>query len=246
MDKIAVISDIHGNIPALDAVLDDIGMRSIKRIICLGDIVGKGPHSDIAVDMVRNHCETVIMGNWEDYVLKSSGSDEIAWHQRRLGSKRMRYIKNLPLFTEFNMSGRFVRLFHASPQGIYKRIQPWDPVEERLKMFENTAVTGNGGDVRKPDTAGYGDVHNAYMQNIKGKTLFNVGSVGNPLDITQASYGILEGIYDSPVPASFSIQLVRVPYDIELAVRQAKMENMPLQDAYEMELRTARYRGSKG
>ena len=43
MDKIAVISDIHGNIPALESVLQDIKLRGVERIICLGDLVGKGP-----------------------------------------------------------------------------------------------------------------------------------------------------------------------------------------------------------
>ena len=51
MDQIALISDIHGNIPALEATLHDIRRRHIQRIFCLGDLVGKGPHSDQAVPL---------------------------------------------------------------------------------------------------------------------------------------------------------------------------------------------------
>ena len=57
MDRIAIISDIHGNLPALHATLDDIAARGITRIVCLGDLVGKGPHSDQATDICRAACE---------------------------------------------------------------------------------------------------------------------------------------------------------------------------------------------
>ncbi len=50
MDRIAIISDLHGNLPALEATLADIRQREIGRILCLGDLVGKGPHSEVAVD----------------------------------------------------------------------------------------------------------------------------------------------------------------------------------------------------
>ena len=70
MARVAIISDIHGNVPALEATLRDIRRRAIARIICLGDLVGKGPHSD-----------------WDDTMaggdLKSSTRE---WHRARLGS----------------------------------------------------------------------------------------------------------------------------------------------------------------
>jgi protein phosphatase len=95
------------------------------------------------------------------------------------------------------------------------------------------------------DVVGYGDIHNAFIQNFNGKTLFNVGSVGNPLEITQSSYAILEGEYNGLYPSPFSVQLVRVPYDIELAVRQAIEAEMPDLEPYIVELRTGEYRGSR-
>ena len=98
---------------------------------------------------------------------------------------------------------------------------------------------------REPDVVCYGDVHNAFHQNIKGKTLCNVGSVGNPLDLTQASYAILEGEYNQPEKGVFSIQLVRVPYDIELSIQIAREAEMPELEEYIQELTTAKYRGLK-
>ncbi|WP_413300913.1 metallophosphoesterase family protein [Bacillus sp. 1P10SD] len=243
MEKIAVISDIHGNIPALESVLSDINSRNIKRIICLGDLVGKGPQSSMAIQIIQKHCERVIRGNWDDFFPKPQEAATIKWHQNQLTIDQMDYLKNLPFSVEFMMSGKLVRMFHASPKSVYERIQPWDSIERRLSMFENTAFTENIAGEREPDVVCYGDIHNAYQQNIKGKTLCNVGSVGNPLDLTQASYAILEGAYNQTEKGVFSIQLVRVPYDIELSIQLAKEAAMPELEEYIQELTTAKYRG---
>jgi protein phosphatase len=74
--------------------------------------------------------------------------------------------------------------------------------------------------------------------------LFNVGSVGNPLDMPQASYAILEGRYDSQRADTFAVHVIRVPYDIELAIKQAAEELMPELEPYAHELRTAQHRGT--
>ena len=66
MERIALISDIHGNLPAFEATLNDIERRGITRIVCLGDLAGKGPHGDVVVDVCRARCEGVIRGNWDD------------------------------------------------------------------------------------------------------------------------------------------------------------------------------------
>lgn len=60
MDQIAIISDIHGNLPALEATLADIHKRNIQTIYCLGDLVGKGPDSAKVVDICRSVCHTVL------------------------------------------------------------------------------------------------------------------------------------------------------------------------------------------
>lgn len=240
MERIAIISDIHGNIPALEAVLADIGRRNITRIFCLGDIVGKGPGSDMAVDLVKRHCEEVVMGNWDEFIGRPSEIPVVQWHRQVLGQERLNYLNSLPFSIEFRMSGKFIRLFHASPRSLNERIQPWDDYEKRLSLFETSEWC------REPlqaDIAGYGDIHNAFLQHLDGKTLLNVGSVGNPLDLTQASYLIMEGDYGACTAAPLNLQFARVPYDIELAVQQAQESGMPDLEPYIRELRTAEYRG---
>jgi protein phosphatase len=243
LDKIAVISDIHGNIPALESVFQDIRSREINRIICLGDLVGKGPQSSDAVKWIKENCETVVKGNWDDFIIKPTESDTIKWHQDQLTLQQKDYLRDLPFSVEFLMSGRLIRMFHASPRSVYERIQPWDQPDKRLSLFENTVHTKNIFGDRQPDVICYGDIHNAYIQNFNGKTLCNVGSVGNPLEITQASYAILEGEYGHEEAGSFSVQLIRVPYNIELAIKLAKDIDMPDLEPYILELTTARYRG---
>ncbi|HZH62062.1 MAG TPA: metallophosphoesterase family protein [Metabacillus sp.] len=243
MERIAIISDIHGNIPALISVLDDIEKRGIKRIFCLGDLVGKGPNSYEAIEKIKQACEQVLKGNWDDFITKETDFETLKWHQKQLTDEQNDYLESLAFSLDFYMSGKFIRLFHASPFSLYTRIQPWDSVEKRLSMFENTDQTGYS--LTKPDVVGYGDVHNAFIQHLNGKTLFNTGSVGNPLDHTSAAYVILEGEYKSKEEAPFSIQFIRVPYNIYHSIQLAKEVNMPDLDPYIKELTTATYRGLK-
>jgi predicted phosphodiesterase len=242
MDRIALISDIHGNIPALEATLWDIQNRDIQRVFCLGDLVGKGPHSEQAVDICREVCEATVQGNWDAIILEETDHPTVRWHRQRLGPARLDYLRSLPLTIEFYLSGKRVRLFHASQQGIFHRVHMNDTAEKHMAMFENTDFTGYSA---APDVVGYGDIHSAYLKSFKQRILFNTGSVGNPLDLTQASYAILEGAYDSRAEAPFAVQLMRVPYDIERAIQQAQEAQMPDLEPYIVELRTGRYRGSK-
>ncbi|MHA0858326.1 metallophosphoesterase family protein [Paenibacillus sp. CMAA1364] len=240
MKRIAIISDIHGNMPALESVLEDIAKRQVTSIYCLGDLIGKGPSSDLVVDTIRTHCERVVRGNWDDFISKESEWDVIHWHQAVLGKDRLQYLDQLPFSIEFMMSGKFIRLFHASPRSVYERVQPWDDQERRESLFESSELCEQ---LRPADVVAYGDIHNAYMQHIHGKTLINVGSVGNPLDMTQASYVILEGDENNVSEAPLNIQFVRVPYNIELAIKQAEATDMPHLEQYMKELRTGIYRG---
>ncbi len=245
LDKVAIISDIHGNIPALNAVLDDIKEKNIDRIICLGDLAGKGPNPDETVDIIRTECSEVLMGNWDMMIAKENDFEMVKWAREKLGNERLEYIKNLPFSLDFYMSGKLTRLFHASPQGVFHRVHSTSPIEMILGMFDNTENTGRNHANRKPDIIGYGDIHGAYIKYFDDKVIFNVGSVGNPLDLTLASYVVFEGEFDCRDNKGFQINFIRVPYDIELAIKLAKESNMPEIDAYINELRTGRYRGRK-
>ena len=91
MDSVALISDLHGNLPALEAVLHDIKRRNISRIFCLGDLVGKGPHSEKVVDICREVCEVTVQGKHGQSILYASAEIIDCMPQRGGGPLRCLY-----------------------------------------------------------------------------------------------------------------------------------------------------------
>ncbi|WP_418276563.1 metallophosphoesterase family protein [Isoptericola jiangsuensis] len=241
LEQIAVISDVHGNLSALDAVLADLGRRGITRVVNLGDDAGKGPRGSAVVDRLAEVCEADVRGNWDDFLptIPDDGPEEMVWWRDELRADQRDRLRSKPLCHDLQLSGRRIRLFHASATSVHTRVHFHHTPEEFAGMFAATDLTGPG---PTPDMVGYGDVHDAYVETDRGRTLFNTGSVGNPLDEPTPSYAILEGIPDSPDPAPFSLRLVRVPYDVEAELAVARGVAMPQYDPWARELRTGVYR----
>jgi predicted phosphodiesterase len=237
IERIALISDIHGNLPALEAVLANIDRRGITRIMCLGDIAGKGPDGSKSVDICRIRCEVVIRGNWDEGLAKRHTLLE--WYWEELGDERCDWLGQLPFHADFELGTMKVRLVHASPQSVHHRVHQTASIEDLQAMFNNTTETG---ECLEPDVVAYGDIHAAYVRCFQQHTLINVGSVGNPLDLTLACYAVLEAPTDPAGP--ISVSLVRLPYDIEQSIRDAEIVGMPHLKEYAGELRTARYRNA--
>lgn len=258
--KIAIISDIHGNLEALKTTLQDIEKRKIDKIICLGDIIAKGVHSKECLELVKKNCEVVIQGNTDKYFsleyknikeLPEQEQKRIRWNQSLITSEDRKYLLNLPFCYEFYMSGSLIRLFHATPTVSDKAILNVDNIETKYQMFlpsENTC-TQNVADV-----VIYGHIHHPYMDRLYNKTLINVGSVGNSFDTirndskdssvletTKSNYLIVEGEYGSQEYTSdISFQFVRVPYSIE---KELEDESLNIEkDNYRFELKEGKYR----
>ena len=75
LDRVAIISDVHGNVTALQAVLADIQARGITRIVNLGDVIGKGPRGSEAVRLVRAACEVTVRGNWDTSIARQASHE---------------------------------------------------------------------------------------------------------------------------------------------------------------------------
>lgn len=238
MEKIAIISDVHGNITALEAVLKDIENRSIKRIFCLGDSIVKCVHPDLVIDRLKEVCEVILIGNSDYAICRPEVKNRNFWSRVKLGEERSNFIYNLPVSHEFYMSGHLIRLFHASPYSLDAIYNPMFSNEGTIysgkelknpeQLFENTEFIGKTVEDPNPDIVGYGHIHTPCIFRYKNKTLFNPGSVGVPVEMmnsdvndesnkfsTLASYIIIEGNYGNKDLSSISFQLVRVPYDIE-------------------------------
>ena len=247
MDRIALIADIHGNMPALEAVLADIAARGIETIFCLGDMVGKGPSSAEIIHILRPLCPIILQGNWEDGLAHreyASGRMQ-NWHQQQLGAKLRQWVGTLPYTHDFCLSGKQIRLIHATPQNLHAKFDPDMPYDEWLRMFELSKLTGF--DAPDVDIVIFGHIHRPLVYNLykHEKIVINVGSVGNPTDMPLASYVILEGVLNSERVAPFTYQFVRLPYDIERALDDARRaDGFPDIDYYEFELRNGSYRGA--
>ena len=258
--RVAVISDIHANLEALNSVIKDIRKRNVDKIICLGDIIAKGVHPKECIKIIKDSCDIVIQGNC-DYYFSIEHTDindkseekkqRIIWNQSLISSEDREYLLSLPFCYEFYMSGSLVRLFHATPNANNIPIINLDNVETKYKMFlpSNNTVSKDVADV-----VIYGHIHHPYMDKIYNKTLINVGSVGNSYDVirndkkdsnvletTKANYLIIEGEYGSKqYNSDISFQFIKVPYDIdkELEDEEINIEK----DNYRYELKQGKYR----
>ena len=262
MEKIAIISDIHGNISALNAVLEDIKKRNIKRIFGLGDYITKCVHPNLVIDTVRENCEVLLKGNSDDNICNPRVRNKKYWSYEKIGEERAEFLHNLPVSYDFYLSGHLIRLFHASPHGLdhmfnpmfSNKNTPYSGVElnSPAELFENTAFIGKTENDPIPDIVGYGHIHTPNILRARNKTIFNPGSVGAPIEMlnddpfdktnqfsTVSSYIILEGILDSKKLAPISFNLVRLPYDIEAEVKLLRESGLPSRERLIAELKSA-------
>lgn len=258
--KIAIISDIHGNLEALKATFEDINKKNVDKIICLGDIIAKGIHPKECIKLIKEKCDIVIQGNTDEYFAKKHENIEklpeqeqkrIKWNQSLINEEDRNYLLNLPFSYEFYLSGSLVRLFHATNKVNNKAVSNFNDIKTKYEMFlpsENTMSD------KVADVVVYGHIHHPYMDKIYNKTLINAGSVGNSFDTvrndskdsnvletTKAYYLIIEGEYESKeYNSEISFQFIKVPYDIEKELED-EYKNIE-KESYRCELTKGRYR----
>ncbi|MBR6034340.1 MAG: metallophosphoesterase family protein [Clostridia bacterium] len=262
MDRIAIISDIHANLTALETVFDDINKRNINKIICLGDIIFKGVSPAECIDLIREKCDVVIKGNCDEIMTDELTLKKKYWTRMQIGEKRTEYLRNLPVCHEFYLSGYLVRLFHACPDDLKSLYNPMfsnknsknesREITDVERMFRNTEFIGKSKDDKVPDIVGYGHIHTPNILRFKDKMIFNPGSVGMPVEMmndnkvsetsrfsTVSSYIILDGELDKEKLGPISVQLVRIPYDIEKEIARAKKSDNPEKEDIIRKLQTA-------
>jgi predicted phosphodiesterase len=247
-EQIALVSDVHGNLTALEAVLADVDERGIERVFNLGDYVGKGPRGREVVARCRERCEVNLLGNWDDVVgdrTKVDGAD-LLWWRDQLDDDQVDWLAGLPFCHDLLVSGRRVRLLHASAETVHRRVRYVKTEEEFLGMFATTPATlAAVGEAPEPDVVGYADTHDPFYETqLRGRTLFNTGSAGNAMGDPTASYVVLDGVVGGTEPAPFALTFVRVPYDVEAELAVAREMGLPNYAGYEAELRLGLYRGA--
>jgi len=231
--KIALIGDLHGNRAATLALEEDLLRTQPDKIICLGDVAGKGPCSDFTCDWAFQHCHHLIAGNWDvGLVSRMFPKDVPYWEQ--LGEARLQKLADLPLEMELTLSGRRIRLIHGRPV-MRELIHMSSPREDIDQLFIREDGT-------RWDVVAYADAHRQGMRTITPGLLLNCGSVGNALGLPLCCYAILEGEDTADADAPFEVRFRQLPYDRAMGIRDAEEHpEIPRIESFIREVETGRY-----
>lgn len=218
--KLGLISDVHGNIDALNTVLEKLEKENIDKILCMGDLIGDTPRSDEVVQKIKSLGSKIITvrGNRERYAVegmpkfvhdeKIKVSDrQIAkndWMRNSLSDSSMEFIKELPKEMYFNAENKVIYFAHypMKKDGNFRVHIPKATAEENEKMFEGINA----------DIYLYGHTHIEVYNKKDGKVYINPGALGCPENTNKAPYGILkidgENVEYNQLYAEYDVQKV--------------------------------------
>lgn len=233
--RIALISDIHGNLVALEAALADIDRQRADQIICLGDVAVLGPQAQEVIARLRDREIAVVMGNTDQWLLNPEPwSDEAdkqpqieieMWNAAQLDEADKAIVAGyVPTLSLDYGDGLTLLCYHGSPRSFNDSIRPATPEEELEGWFpDSRALVMAGGHTHEPMIRRYGS-----------SMLINPGSIGLPLVRTAdgrdanplwAEYALLDW-----GAGALSIALCRVPYAKDALIRAARRSGMPQLD----------------
>lgn len=215
--EVAIISDIHGNLHALQAVIEDAEKRGINTFLNAGDLIGFGPFPSEVIEVTRSNNVISVVGNFDVEVLENVKKEEkeskiaLEFARTEVSGSCRTYLSSLPHCVELEISGKKVLLTHGSPESIDEHLYS-DTSTERFKtVAEDTKV----------DIIITGHSHEQYCKEVSKVFFVNPGSVGRPADKNpQAAYAIAKF---NP----FSVELLRVDYDVAAAAKALRKKGLP-------------------
>ena len=226
--RIAVITDIHGNLPALEASLAAIDAMGVDALCCGGDLVGYGPHPNEVCALVEDRAIPAIHGNHDHAIgrgLDDCGCAYITPHDRELGQRSVEwtlahtdersrgFMRGLPFDLRFSMGASRVRLVHGSPRKVNEYLFEDKPAS----LYERLVAQADY------DVLVFGHTHKPWIREHGGVLFVNCGSVGKPKDgDPRAAFAILETA-GGRVEASIQ----RIPYDAESVAREVALVGLP-------------------
>jgi predicted phosphodiesterase len=223
--RVAILSDIHSNLPALENALSIIKENNVDTIYCLGDIVGYGIRPNECIDLIREKASVCVLGNHDCAVINSSeiqylppeGRIAAVWTQKVLTQENRKFLSQLPYKCELDIA----TLVHASPKNPENWTYVMDLDEAAIQFQYFSSQVCFIGHSHIPFLCGE-DLRT--MQLKKGSTmrfLINVGSVGQPRDGNpQLSFGIFD-------TDAWIFEIIRAEYDIAQAARSIIDAGLP-------------------
>jgi predicted phosphodiesterase len=223
---LAIVSDVHGNLNALEAVVDDLQRRSVERVVHGGDLAVAGCQGPECVDLIRELGWPGIVGNtdellWrdEERAAQLARAPKLApllavlfdsygpASREQLGEERIAWLRELP--AEHRDDELELALVHASPGDLWRAPATDADDEELLATYEPLEAA----------IAVYGHIHRPYVRRVEGLTVVNSGSVGNPFDGDPRAGYVIFGDGEP--------EIVRVDYDVEREVHALLRSRYP-------------------
>lgn len=233
--RIGVLSDIHGNLIALEAVLADLAAVQPEQLVCLGDVAALGPQPRESIERVRSLGCPVVMGNTDEWLVQPTADDPPAdererilrdlatWGVEQLESADVAFLRSFRPTVEIALDEAVTLLcYHGSPRSNTDRIVPTTPNDELDQMTAGTTA---------PVLIG-GHTHEAMLRRYRGRVILNPGSISLPshhLPVTAgrgrtrfAEYGVIEWSNGRLI-----VDWRTVPYDLSDVEAAARDNAMP-------------------
>ena len=231
MTKLAIISDLHGNLPALEATLKDIAKHDIQNILCLGDVASFGPQPKETLLRIQALKCPMVMGNADMELLEPNQAEILEeenrwfadvkhWCAEQLDESDKEFIRTFKSSLTLNLDGLSILAYHGSPKSYNDLITATTPDEELQVFFEGTSANVYVG----------GHTHEQFIRRYGEARIMNPGSVGLPfimkgsdgLNICVAEYALLEVIDAQP-----NVTFRRIRYDPKALEKAAHKSAIP-------------------
>ncbi len=231
--KLAVLSDVHANLEALNAVVRDIESKAVEKVFFLGDAVGYGADPNKCVDILDSLCEVKLLGN-HDYValgLESArnfnpmAQQSIMWTQEKLTDDTIEKL------SDFEMEGTFLDYYmvHATPESPTDWnyiLDPHDAMRNFDHFSQKFCIVGHSHlpcvfTLNPGDTIAMSGSKELFGADADTRYIINTGSVGQPRDgIKDACYLLIDNDTEK-------FEYIRVPYDLDRAQKKMQKANLP-------------------
>jgi predicted phosphodiesterase len=215
--RIVIFSDVHGNVVALEAVLEAIRREAAPdALFVAGDLVLLGPRPAEALALLRSlDGARFVMGNTDQYLIDDSDDEgEVTFARARLDDEAIAFVRDLPFEQHLEVaSGHDLLVVHANPRDLEGQIKPGSADALIRPWFEGVTA----------EVVAFGHYHVPFVRQLDRWTLVDVASVGMPRDGDQrAVYAVL-----TFERGAWQIEHRRVPFDIEAVARDYKAVGFP-------------------
>ncbi len=221
--RIAVLSDVHSNLPALEKILSHIKSIHVDRIYCTGDIVGYGPFPNECIELIKDHCHGVVLGNHDAGLIGKAelkafnkpGRKALEWTMKKIKEKNLTYLSGLPLMIE----QEDITFVHSNPSNPDKwnYVTSLGDAREAFQAFSTSFCFIGHTHIPSVISEDF-SLHKV----VRGKRfLINTGSVGQPRD---GNPGAAFGIFDTE---KWHYELKRIEYDVNTMINAIENSGLP-------------------